>query len=98
VFNNPIDQTVISIGAWVVAFDSLKSRVLGDTESQTILLAQLLQLSQHTISDDRNTLRIQAVHHGWDDIKLMLNGMGNKVGIDKNGIRRCEGRIILEKK
>lgn len=96
-FDDPINQTIIGIGAWMVAFDSLKSRVLGNTESQTILLAQLFQLGQHTISDDRNTLGIQAVHHGWNDIKLMLNGVRYEVGINKNGIRWREGRIILEK-
>lgn len=96
-FDDPINQAIIGIGAWVVAFDSFKSRVLSDTESQTILLAQLLQLGQHTICNDRDTLGIQAVHHGWNDIKLMLNGVRYEIGINKNGIRRREGRIILEK-
>jgi len=80
-----------------IAFDSLKPRVLSNSESQAILLAQLLQLGQHTISDHRDTLGIEAVHHGWNDIKFMLNGVGYEVGVNKNRIRRREGRIILEK-
>ena len=96
-FDNPINQTIIGIGSWMIAFDSLKPRVLSNSESQAILLAQLLQLGQHTISDHRDTLGIEAVHHGWNDIKFMLNGVGYEVGVNKNRIRRREGRIILEK-
>jgi len=76
-----IHQTIISICSLVVTFDSLKPGVFGYTQSKPVFWAKLLKFCQYAIGHDGDTFRIEAIHHGWNDLKFVLDGMGNKIGV-----------------
>ncbi|KAI2017091.1 hypothetical protein LOZ48_006872 [Ophidiomyces ophidiicola] len=96
VFDGAIDNAVVSIRALVVALDALKSGVLGYSQGQAVLGPQLLKFGQNTVGDDGDTLRVQAVHHGGNDLEFMLHGMGEEVGVYEHRVRRGEGGVVLE--
>ena len=58
-----LDQTIICVASLAVAGDTLKSRVLRQSQGNLILGAQLLQLSHDTIRDAGNAFGQQTVHH-----------------------------------
>lgn len=97
-FDESVDQTIVCIGALMVASDSLEARVFGNTQCQSIFLAQFLQLGKYAVGDDWGALGVETIHHGRNDIQFVLNGVGDEVGVNKNGIRGGEGRVILEEK
>ncbi len=83
-----IYYTVIGICALVTTGKSPHSRVLCYSKGQTILVAQLFQLSYHTVRDARNHLSQQTVHHRLEHVKLVLNGEVDKVRIHNHLVRR----------
>lgn len=98
VLDDPINKTVIGICTLVIALDSLEARVFGNAQCQAVLLAEFLQLGDHAVGDDRRAFGVEAVHHGGNDFQLVLDGMGDKIGIDEDGVGRCQGGVILEEK
>lgn len=92
----PLNQAVISIRTSVTARNSLKPRILCQAQRQSVLLAQLLQLRHDTIGDTGDALCQQTVHHGLIDLELVFDRKVDKVGIDKNMIRRTKLCVILE--
>jgi hypothetical protein len=42
------------------------------------------------------TLSIQAVHHAADKFKLILKRKVDKIGVDKNPVRRNKGGVVCE--
>ena len=42
------------------------------------------------------TLRVQTVHHGLDQLKLILNGKVDEVGVDDDVVRWTERSVVLE--
>jgi len=93
-----IHQAVICICALVVTSDSFEPGVFGNTQCKSIFLAQFLQFGKHAVGDDRNAFSIQTVHHGRNDLELVLDGVGNEVGVDKHRIRGGESCVVLEEK
>lgn len=81
-FDETIHKAVISICPFVITFDSLESRVLGNAQCQSVFLAQFFQFGNHAVCDDGCTLGIETVHHCRNDFQLVLDSMGNEVGID----------------
>jgi hypothetical protein len=98
VLDDSINEAVIGIGTFVIALDSLEARVLSDAQCQSVLLAQLLQLGDHAVRDDGRAFGVETIHHSGDDFQLVLDGMGDKVGIDEDGVWGCQGGVILEEK
>lgn len=98
VLDDPINEAVIGICTLVIALDSLEARVFGNAQCQAVLLAQFLQLGNHAVGNDGRAFGVEAVHHGGDDFQLVLDGMGDKIGIDEHGVGGCQGGVILEEK
>lgn len=82
VFDDTVHQTVVGIGTFVVALDSLKPRVFGNAKGETVLLTKFLQFGKHTVGNDGSTFGIETVHHSRNDLELVLNGVGDEVGVD----------------
>lgn len=55
---HPIDETVIGIGTLVRALDSLPSRVLCNSQSQSVLITELFQFGNRAASERRDTFRV----------------------------------------
>jgi hypothetical protein len=91
-----LHETVISIGPLVVALQSLEPRVFGDPQGQTVLDAELLQLSDHAIGDVGDALAEEAVHAGLEDVQLVLDGEVDEVGVDEDAVGRTEGVVVRE--
>ena len=45
---------------------------------------------------DRCAFCVQAVHHGWEELEFVLDGMREKIGVHEDGVGRAERRIVLE--
>ncbi len=86
-----LNDTVVSIGAFVVAFESFEPGILGDLERDSVLDSELFELSDHTVSYVGYTLAQETVHGGLEDIELVLDGEVDKVGIEQDPVRWPEG-------
>lgn len=91
-----LNQAVIGIRAGMTARDSLETRILRQTQCQSVFLPKLLQLRHHTVRDAGDALRQQTVHHGLIDLELVFDRKVDKVGIDQHMIRRAKLCVILE--
>lgn len=50
VLSDSFNDAVVSVGALVVAFEPLKTRIFCDFEGDSVFDSELLQLSNHTVS------------------------------------------------
>ena len=94
--HDSIDNTVVGVGALMATLETFPSLVSGDPQCYSVLRAQLLQLAHNTICDNRNAFGIQAVHHGGQHLELLLNSVGEEVGINEDLVWRDEGGVVLE--
>ena len=94
--DDTIDQTVIGICSLVITLHSLEPRVFGYTQCKSVFRAKLLQFGKYTICDDWDTLGVQTVEHGWNNLEFVLNSVGNEIGIDQDGVWGSESRVELE--
>jgi hypothetical protein len=44
------------------------------------------------------TFSIQAVHHAANKLQLVLKAEIDKIGVDKDSVRRNKGRVVVEEK
>lgn len=84
VLNEAIYQAVVGIGSFMIAFDSLKPRVFGYPQCKSVFRAKLLEFRHDTIGHNGDTFRIQAIHHCWDHLQFVLDGMGDEIGVNQN--------------
>lgn len=96
ILHDAIDDAVIGIDALVVALQALPALVAGDAQRDAVLRAQLLELGHDARRDDRDALRVEGVHHGLEEGQLALDGVGEEVGVDEDGVGRHESRVVLE--
>ena len=94
VLSHPLYDTVISISPFMTAFQSLETRILGYSQSYSVLNPEFLQLSYNAIWDVGHTLAQETVHWGLEDIKFVLNGKVDEVCINENTIGRAQGVVM----
>lgn len=92
----PLQQAVIRVVARVRAGQALEAGILREAQRETVLGAQLLQLSHHAVSDTGYALGEQAVHHGLVYFELVLDTEVDKVGIHEDVVRRAELCVVLK--
>ena len=63
-----IYDAVISVGAFVIAFQPLETRVFGYSQSYPVLDAKLLKLSNHAVSNVGDAFAEKTVHAGFEDV------------------------------
>lgn len=89
-----LHQAVVSVCPLVGARQSLEPRVLRQAERHAVLGPELLELSHHAVGDARDGLRQQAVHHGLDDVELVLTiDTQNKTQVEGGGGRTIRGPL-----
>ena len=74
----------------------LPALIPGNPQGDPVLGAQLLQLGHDAIGDDDAAGCVQGVHQGGQEIELVLDGVGEEVGVEEDGIGRLEGAVVLE--
>lgn len=84
---NSFDNTVIGISSLMITFQSFKSWIFCDFESDSVLNPKLFQLPNNTIRNIGNTLPKQTIHRRFKNIQLILYRKVDKVGIQQNPIR-----------
>ena len=77
-----VNNAVISVASLAVAGNSLKSRVLGKTQSNLVFTTQLFQFAHDTIRDTGDAFCQQAIHHGSDHLQFLPDGKIDKVGVN----------------
>lgn len=95
-FHDPINKTVISIGAFMVTLQPLESRILRHAQRQTVFRSQFFQFRKDAICNDRDAFGVKAVHHCRDHFEFVLDRVRQEVGIDQDGVRRRKGSIVLK--
>lgn len=91
-----LNQAVICVCTAVTTWNTLKPRVFRQSQRQSVFLAQLFQLRHDAISDTRNALRQQTIHHRLVNLQLVLDREVDKVGIYENMVRRSQLSVVLE--
>ena len=80
----------------MVAFQSFKSGVFCNFQSNSVLDSELLQLGDHAVCNVRDALAQQAVHGGLEDVQLVLDRKVDEVGIQQNPVRWPERCVVSE--
>ena len=75
---------------------TLPALIPGNPQRDPVLGAQLLQLGHDAIGDDDAAGGVQSVHQGGQEIELVLDGVGEEVGVEEDGVGGLEGGIVLE--
>jgi hypothetical protein len=75
VLHDAINEAIICIRAFVVAPYPFKSRILRNTQSESVFLPKLFQFCKDTVGDYGYALGVQTVHHGRNNFELMLDSM-----------------------
>lgn len=91
-----LDEAVISVSTFMHAGKPFETRITCYFKGHPILGPEFLQFRHDTISDTGCTLSVQAIHHGFDNVELVLDGKIDEVGIDKDLVRRSQGGIMFE--
>ena len=68
----------------------------GNPQRDPVLGAQLLQLGHDAVGDDDAAGCVQGIHEGGQEIELVLDGVGEEVGVEEDGVRGLEGGVVLE--
>lgn len=53
-------------------------------------------LPHYARCDDGCALGVEAVHHGRKEVEFVLDGVGDEVGIDEDGVGGCKRGIVGE--
>jgi hypothetical protein len=59
-------------------------------------LPKLLQLSNRAVCNYRDTFRVETIHHCREEFEFLLDGVGEEIGVDEDGIGRDEGGVVLK--
>ncbi len=89
-------NTIISVGAFMVAFESFEPGVLGDFECDSVLDSELLQLGYDAVCDVWDALAQQAVHGGLEDVELVLDRKVDEVGVEQDSVGWTERSVVGE--
>ena len=68
----------------------------GNPQRDPVLGAQLLQLGHDAIGDDDAAGCVQRIHQGGQEIELVLDGVGEEVGVEEDLVGRGEGGVVGE--
>ena len=63
VLHHSLHDAIVGISAFVHTRQPLEPTIFGYSQRDSVGLAQLFQLSHHTVGDVGNTLGVHAVHH-----------------------------------
>ena len=96
VLGDSLHDAVVGIGALVHAGQALEARIFGYAQRDPVRLAELLELGHHAVAYVGYALGIHAVHHGLDDVQLVLDGEVDEVRVDEDVIRRAELGVVRE--
>ena len=86
VLHNAVDNAVICVDTFVVAFEALPSLVSGDSQCNAVLRTQLLKFGHNTVCNDGYTLGIETVHHSWEQVEFPLNAEIDEIGIEEDRV------------
>ena len=75
---------------------TFESRITCHFKRHPILGPQFLQLGHDAISNARCAFSVQAIHHGFNYVELILYGKIDKVGVDEDLVGWGEGGVVLE--
>ena len=93
--HHPIHEAIIRIDPLVIAFQPLPALVPRDPQRDPVFLPQFLQLGHDAVGDDGDAFRVQAVHHGAQQLELVLHRVAEEIGVDEDGVGRDEGGVVL---
>ena len=94
--HHAIHQAIIGIHPLVLTLQPLPTLVSRDAQRDTVFWPQLLELGHHAVGDDGCAFRIQAVHHGGQQLEFGLHGMGEEVGVDKDRVGWDKAGVVGE--
>lgn len=80
----------------MIAPQPLPPLVSRDAQCDPVFRAELFQLRHDAIGDDGDTFGVEAVHHCLEQLELVLDGVGEEVRVDEDGVGRDEGGVVLE--
>ena len=81
----------------MAACEAGHSRILRQTESESVFLTQFLKLRYDTVRDTGVTLCEEAIHHRLEHVQLVLNREVDEVGINDHLIWRPDILVGGEK-
>ncbi len=79
--HDPIHNAIIRIYTFMVTLQSLPPLIPRDPERNAVFLAQFLQLRHDAVGDDGDAFGVEAVHHGGEQLELVLDGVREEVGV-----------------
>jgi hypothetical protein len=91
-----VNEAVIGIDTLVVALQTLPALVTGDAQRNAVFRTQLLEFGHDARCDDRDTLGVEGVHHGFEERQLALHRVREEIGIDQHRVGGHERRVVLE--
>lgn len=94
--HDPLDNAVVGISALVVAFESFPALVSGDSQRDSILGAEFLQLGHYAGCYYGRGFGVQEVHEGLVKLELCVDGVREEVGVDEDRVGRPQGSVGLE--
>lgn len=80
----------------MVALQSCPPLISRNPKGNPVFWTEFLQLSHHAAGDDREAFGVEGIHHGFEEGKLALDCVREKIGIDEDGIGWNEGGVVLE--
>lgn len=96
VLRHSLHQTVVCVSSFVQTRQALETRVLRDSQRDSITLAQLLQFGHHAVSYVRRTFGEHTVHHRLNYVQLVFDREVDEVCIDKDMIWRTQLSVVIE--
>lgn len=94
--HDPIHDTIVRIRALVITLQSFPALVPRNAQRNAVLGAEFFQFSHYAGCDYGRGLGVQKVHEGLVELEFCLDGVGQEVGVDQDGVRRPEGGVCLE--
>ena len=94
--HHPVAEAVVGVHALVVALQPLPPLVPRNLQRDPIAGSELLELGHDAAGDDGRALGVEAVHHGGEELELVLDGVGEEVGVDQDRIGGLQGGVVLE--
>jgi hypothetical protein len=91
-----VHDAVVGVHSLVIALKPIPALVSGDPEGDPVLWTELRQLCHNTRGYGGSAGGVQARHHAVQHVEFALDRVAQKVGIDKYGVRRAKGGIVLE--
>lgn len=94
---HPLDNTIVGIGALVIALEALPAFIPRDSERNAVLGPQFLQLGHDTGCDDGRGFCVQQVHERLVELEFAVDRVREEVGVYEDRVWGPEGGVGLEK-